>query len=118
MNMKTILSELDKNTLAEVFEGYDFSYSMKKKNMKKRIVMMSSIQLLKRLRIKERMPRVYFADCTTIKNKDMENKYYLSRKGGYLKINEAQAAYIEANNERLEREVTNWWAYKQLVYET
>lgn len=49
----------------------------------------------------------------------MEKKYYLSiGKGGYLKINEAQAAYIEANNERLEREVTNWWAYKQLVYET
>lgn len=53
-------------------------------------------------------------------NTNMEKKYYLSDGvgGELLEINEAQAAYIEANNERLEREVTNWWAYKQLVYET
>lgn len=43
----------------------------------------------------------------------MEKKYYLSNG---IVINEEQAAYIEANNERIEREVTNWWAYKQLVY--
>lgn len=47
----------------------------------------------------------------------MKNCHYLSvGKGKYIKINEAQTAYIEANNERIEREVTNWWAYVQLVY--
>lgn len=43
----------------------------------------------------------------------MAKKYYLSNG---IEINEEQAAYIEANNERIEREVTNWWAYVQLVY--
>nr|DAO46373.1 MAG TPA: hypothetical protein [Caudoviricetes sp.] len=43
----------------------------------------------------------------------MEKKYYLSNG---IEINEAQAAYVEANNERIEREITNWWAYVQLVY--
>ena len=50
----------------------------------------------------------------------MEKRYYLSDGvgGELLEINEAQAAYIEANNERIEREVSNWYAYTQLVYET
>lgn len=44
-------------------------------------------------------------------------KHYIRKNGNFLEINEAQAAYIEANNERIEREVTNWWAYIQLVFE-
>ena len=43
-------------------------------------------------------------------------KYYIRKDGKSLEINEAQAAYIVANNERIEREVTNWWAYVQLVF--
>lgn len=47
----------------------------------------------------------------------MKKHYYIRKDGKFLEINEAQVAYIEANNERIEREVTNWWAYKQGVFE-
>lgn len=45
-------------------------------------------------------------------------KYYIPKDGGFLEINEAQADCIEANNERLKREVVNWWAYVQPVFFT